>query len=413
MNWIYEQEARGYISGSNLRAMSNALEIVSRRKEQFWTGDETSLKIDYGIDTPKGRKCSKILRAICIKYGADKLVPPYEDLNTGRKVNEFEREFAPLADSVNELILTNTAVLSIHPCDFLSVSNGNSWRSCHDIGFSYLGEWSSGVLSYFNDNSSMVFYTVGDKVDSDYHLEKKLTRQMFHYNKGTLVQSKLYPDSGNNELHTLYRNVVQGIIAEASDKPNAWTLLRVQRDVSKRLTTARGSTHYKDYLNGCGATSSLLRDSVQVKVRIGSKPLCFKCGHEYSRSSGLCCSTCPSECNKCGKAIGGCYGMQYNIVGGQKYCVECSFRCNSCRREVVGERHYVTGSNRFSQISACDECFTNLYSPCSECGQHFRTERMYDYEDGSRLCVRCFNREDNVREGLVANAATEADPMPF
>ena len=67
-----------------------------------------------------GEKTSRVINRIC-KY-----------LNYN-KHPDYNKEFARLADSLSPMTITRHTILSINPLDYLTMSFGNSWSSCHTI----------------------------------------------------------------------------------------------------------------------------------------------------------------------------------------------------------------------------------------------------------------------------------------
>ncbi|MCL1988024.1 MAG: hypothetical protein FWG64_08665 [Firmicutes bacterium] len=84
---------------------------------------ESQLTVNYIKEELGIKKCAvgqkrvRIISKICQKFGYDKL-PEYNTLSDilSPKLNKYK------------------AVLSVHPCDFLEMSNGNSWHSCPPVG---------------------------------------------------------------------------------------------------------------------------------------------------------------------------------------------------------------------------------------------------------------------------------------
>lgn len=105
-----------------------------------------------GIRCTKDQKASRIIGKLCKKYGVD-------------RHDRYNAVFAQLADALNPLIMQETGVLSVHPCDFLEMSSkSNTWMSCHRLNG---GGYQAGCLSYMNDSVSMVFYAVDADVHGD------------------------------------------------------------------------------------------------------------------------------------------------------------------------------------------------------------------------------------------------------
>lgn len=160
------------------------------------------------IRAREGQKTTKVVGKIMKHYGIDKHA-------------DYTKKFAAYCDAINVIKITRHTILSVHPCDFLTMSFGNSWSSCHTIdklnlrgkgGQSYEGCYSSGTVSYMLDQSSFVLYTTDAKLSPDAEMQKydKINRCMFHVMNERIVQGRCYPQSedGNNGLYTQFRNLV-------------------------------------------------------------------------------------------------------------------------------------------------------------------------------------------------------------
>ena len=156
-------------------------------------------------------------------------------------------------------------ILSVNPLDYLTMSFGNSWASCHTIDKqnkrempnSYQGMYSSGTISYMLDSPSMVFYTVDASYDgNDFWHEPKINRQMYHWGEDKLIQGRLYPqdNDGCSTGYTAFRAIVQKIMSEIFDFPNFWTVSKGTSEAGRYIDSE--GTHYRDYNNFSNCTSS-------------------------------------------------------------------------------------------------------------------------------------------------------------
>lgn len=206
--------------------------------------------------------------------------------------SNYNRVFAKFADAVNPLIIKRHTCLSLNPTDFLLQANGNSWRSCHYIGHNYddAGCYCSGTVSYMLDKVSMTFYTVSGDYDGDaIELQKKVTRNMFAYENGKLLQQRIYPQAtdGSEDIYVQYRNVVQEIIAHCEDKANLW---KTNHNASYYCEKGEGSTMYHDWLEQDSSLSSMSflneienASNTDHKLVIGAKPLSIVYEGKYTR----------------------------------------------------------------------------------------------------------------------------------
>ena len=190
-------------------------------------------RLGYYKEMRSGMKRSRVINTVFKEYpigddhkiDATKFTDEHEEGD--RNYLSYNKLFAKVADDTNPLKIKRITVLSVNICDFLLMSNGNSWSSCHFINSSgaYRGCYKAGTLSYSNDGTSMCFYTLPETYEGNrWYMEKKITRQLFFYENGLLLQSRLYPKGGDasGESYGDYRAVVQDIIAKCIEKPNLW-----------------------------------------------------------------------------------------------------------------------------------------------------------------------------------------------
>lgn len=361
-------------------AMTATLHYLRNIDHQFLSNvDEANLAVLCPeLKARKGKKLSRVMRQLMVKLGFDKL-------------KDHEAEFAKYADSVNPLSVDKTVIISLNPIDYLTMSFGNSWGSCHtidktnkrDVEENYRGCYCGGTLSYMLDLSSMVFYTVRDSYCGDkYELQDKVNRQMFHFGHGKLIQGRLYPqscDTGSSKMYTTIRNIMQELMANLLGVPNMWSVKR-GTDECDKATVTHGS-HYPDYVrfDQCNV-STINGNKDDCCVDIGNRGICFNCGSEHDLEEYInCCGKTPDgcECEYCGERID-TEDALYNPENDRYYCCsECAERdgwlmddygdwystddagyCNSCGNVTVfndGETVIAEDGTVF----CCAECASN------------------------------------------------------
>lgn len=321
------------------------------------------------IKCATGQKASRIINKLCGRFGVDRL-PRYNSV------------FARLADSLNPVIIQKTGVLSIHPCDFLEMSNrDDAWSSCHCLAH---GGWQAGCLSYMGDSVSMVFFTVDEDVTEQFHKVPRITREIFCFNEGTLLQSRLYP-SDDNDQRSLHRSLIQKAIADCLGVPNLWSTMKQLDETRDYMLTTTGSTHYTDYYNGYAILSLLKGADEHGTLQIGSHAICTCCGRPLSSRSSLQCSSCESMvvCKECGEAIP-MDNAQY--ADGAWYCRACLHICGFCGHVTHGELHPAF-NGRGLEIQVCAHCLEVLQTPCGACS----VRGICEIIQGTRFCIRTTN----------------------
>ena len=365
-------------------------------------------------------KTSRVVNRLCTYLGYN-------------KHPDYNREFAKYADSLSPLTIKRHTVLSINPLDYLTMSFGNSWASCHTIDKtnkrempnSYSGMYSSGTVSYMLDPSSMVFYTVDASYDGDeYYTQPKINRQMFHWGEDKLVQGRLYPQSNdqNGEAYIPYRNIVQEIMATIFDFPNLWSLHKGTEHSAKYIDSY--GTHYRDYECFDSCTLSVIKGSTnENRICVGHDPICIQCGREHEVEDNInCCRNC--VCQDCDCVVNREDAIE---IDGEYYCRDCCSYCNHCEEYHRGGSTYVRNvgwvcndclENHYRYCDECREwcyiddvryvdstdryvcnyCLDNEYFICEECEEYYPNDCRNEGNDGRELCDRCYEEEENEDE---------------
>lgn len=333
-----------------------------------------------------GEKSSRVINRICTYLGYN-------------KHPEYNREFAKFADGLSPLTIKRHTVLSINPLDYLTMSFGNSWASCHTIDKenrrgmpnSYSGQYSSGTVSYMLDGSSMVFYTVdADYNGNDYWTQPKINRQMFHYGEDKLVQGRLYPQDNDDhgEEYTPYRNIVQSIMSTIFDFPNLWSLKKGS-EAAKLYIQTKG-THYADYCYYDNCSLSRIKGNENEHFFIvGSQPICIHCGDRHGVSDNINCCTSGRICDDCGCRIDDAEDEYW--VGDGCYCRDCVTWCEVCDCYRCNEdMEWIEHENRY----VCSSCLDRYYTYCDHCHEYYQNDDTYYIEGtGEDVCYDC--REEN------------------
>lgn len=260
----------------------------------------------------------------------------------------FDKVYATFSDRLSELTVEKITLLSVHFNDFMLMSNGNSWSSCHYInsrnifhehtGQSIRGEYKQGCLSYALDAPSMILYTLPATYDgNEYYRCPKLTRMCCQYENGVLITGKCYPNN-EDSLITRYRNILQQVISQSGGFPNLWTFSRNTDKITTFAKTHQYAAHYPDYTySRQKPTVSLCRNitlDLDSPMTIGHEAYCLYCAGKIgeSRTSWLQCRKHEKKavCEICGKRI--TKESERYSFNDKFYCQDCLFYCTVHRR---------------------------------------------------------------------------------
>ena len=225
----------------------------------------------------------------------------------------YEKEFAKYSDLVAARDVKWKVVISTNPIDFLRMSFGVNWSSCHTTdpnnrrgikllnSNSYHGMYMNGCQSYALDNTSFIVYVVSESTDRNHPEEAgKIYRNMFQYKDGYLLQGRVYPQGkdGATDLYKKIRTFVQREIAtcfgiEFIDNGTFGDTWAKCGGAHNKYTEIESyGHHYRDYNNASDCNMTRIKAIAPydqtgeiTRIEIGHESICLKCGRYESESS--------------------------------------------------------------------------------------------------------------------------------
>lgn len=353
---------------------------------------EESLKILTEVikmrGVQKGMKNSRLIQKLLKTW--DKQI--MEDSVISRKYNDW-------VDTITDHQEEYDFVLSLNPADYLLMSHGNSWSSCHIInpsishgGNDYAGQYKGGCLSYLTDNCGLISYIVPKNSDrAKISLIPKISRQMFFFTPSgnDFLQSKMYP-GGESGMHAFFKGIIEGILDEIAS-PDVKVPREYDNFMGFNLQT-KGRLHYPDYnhIPMSESAFSTVSDRYRtVNLELGNKAYCLKCGSEELTSPGrLHCSRCgyddcgPEENDNDNPYDDG--DNPYDNDDDEDDLVECRDCGNHFNPEI--NEGYAYGDEW-----VCDSCYDDSYCSCSYCGEVLsEDDDAPSSPGGDIMCQSCF-----------------------
>lgn len=327
---------------------------------------------------------------------------------TDRDYDSFEKYYAKLADCLSELTIERITLVSLHFCDFMLMSHGNSWSSCHYINShglfhpegSYEGMYKQGCLSYALDKPSMIMYVLPSSyTGTQFYNQPKMTRMCCQYHNGVLITGKCYPNN-EDEVITKYRQIMQLVMSTAENADNMWTFSLKTERIKAFCTTCDESAHYPDYTMSKQKPSVSMRRGAAIDIddlmEIGHKAYCLQCGEPID-SEGKRWLQCNKHrrsniCAHCGCIID---GDEIIIINDKSYCTDCCFYCNYHETwELIEDKHGVITTHD-GDITICNEGFAR-HVQCKHCGKFVKKMGAGKYGD-FYICDKCFNSNNFCR----------------
>lgn len=315
--------------------------------------------VDRGIRI--GMKLGKALRKVMVNVG--------EDMEF-QEVSIFDKHLALFVEALKTTTVTETYYLSISYFDFMRMSVGNSWDSCHHIAG---GGWRAGCLSYAGDCVTGILYRESGRNDS------LISRAVVFFDDDKIWLSRVYGDSSTI-------NGAMDLIAE-----QITTLTDNSHTVSERMLRGFTDTglHYADYeSHECMAyeyNHAILEYSASTRI-IGSDARCLLCDDRFTDEEELACDTCISglECERCG-----CNVSEDEVIYTEEdeiLCHACAYYCEEC-----GTYHSLEYVVDTPSGIMCMDCFNDKYTRCEHCGKLVQYDEDACVNDwGEILCPTCY-----------------------
>lgn len=358
-----------------------------------------------GVKVVVGQKTSRAMQRLFTHLG----ITNHPDYNT---------LFAKLGDSVSELNIRRHTCLSVHPCDYLLMSNGNSWQSCHMIDD---GCYRGGTWSYMLDEVSAVLYTVDaayDNADKRIWRQPKINRQVVAYEDMQIMHSRVYPDGSLADTGNDFRHMTQEIFADCLGLPNLWKKKTGDNgSLCPMITTNCGSMQYEDYVCDCPSYNMAVsvhaeRDNENIQIHVGGHGVCPVCGDEYDEHEKMTCDCCRTVCYKCNNNID--EDDAYELPDGDYVCQRCYdryyFTCDDCG-EIHSLDDRITTANGGS---ICEDCYSDHYFTCTDCDEVCHSDDATYIERHGDVCPGCLSADYSPCENcgeLINNEELDDDGL--
>lgn len=327
-------------------------------------------------------------------------------VHNGRSLEDIQNEASRI---IQEDKITGKLCISVHPLDFLSISENNSnWRSCHSLD----GEFRAGNLSYMMDGATFICYLKDNNKDGQINSfpndvlwnDKKWRVLLFLSNdKGLIMAGRQYPFTSDFGLNFVLKQVLPQIhilsdtryvgYTDWMDSIHTVPFGNYTRELEESYITdtrrlysvhdivkeAKGSKFYNDLFyssyykpkyslaheRGLGFWTLMSKDT---KIELGGFTYCLHCGEKEILSSGdtMMCEDCEYK-----------YGNSDSDLF--SYCEAC------------GDRHYTDDLIRVQDSWICKSCVDKYCRKCECCHEYvFSEDLKYIEKHDSYVCPECY-----------------------
>lgn len=375
-------------------------------KNQVYLNDDMAERAERYFSSFRfhlGMKVSKFFRAIFEAAGIN-----------NDNCRNFESRYAALSDACSPKEHKRLLVLSLNIMDFLTMSDGNSWDSCHSIR--HRGCYHGGTLSYALDNVTAILYTL--PADTDVSAGRlwehgKINRQLFMLGDNFMIESRLYPDCNKMDIRGAHHDLVAKLWSEFTHKE--WTFVsgndsEVIRFICEHERTTGNhypDYHYDQYNIAALKTADLGNDE---KINIGAASPDIVTGVINTNHRVLSTGDSSESYDLCYEDVEGDtindadYAVFYN---GEVYHTDS---CRWCDREgiYVPDEEAVYYNEEYYSPEYAEANFVR----CDYCGDYIEKEDAIEC-DGDYYCESCADRVLSYCEhcGTYNHETTEVDDV--
>jgi len=246
--------------------------------------------------------------------------------------------------------------IGIRPVDFVTMSEGNSWSSCHSIAEG--GCYQAGPMSLMNDPYTVVAWA-GNVYGKEW-------RQQFYIDprQKLIVASRSYPNINEEATEKIKRFLKKLMFIEPEEN-----IMIGRNSNAAKYVYSESSLFYNDIKEGAtsGAFALYVKDQVPEPIGLGSDGHCPACGGYLDDNEYIycCMDNDRYHCESCGDGV----------HEDEAYWAYDEVYCNYCYHE------------QFFYCESCDESHSNDQyrevegrSICADCQDDYYTQDEYDEE---------------------------------
>lgn len=347
--WEYDNI---YINGERHNFYNLCYDIV-HQIQTVKAGENLAREINRvtGGNISQNKTTSKAL-SFFINWLIENVIKKYGvEYKINGQIERINNCIARIGDLLKNKTLTKNVCYSIAFNDYMTMSNGVSWHSCHAND----GCYCAGSTSYALDTTTIIVYE-----ENDNDIFNKVWRQCYYLSDYALMYSRYY---GGIEKEVIKQSALDFLKTIGLN----WKKIEENENCGESLYPSffhskDSSAHYPDYKYN-EYTIFKTNDNIDIKYNyIGSSPRCFKCGDKYHNNENrLYCEKCEGVyCAECGQFIG--IDDVIHHIGGEYYCDNCVVECECCH-------DYVLKSDASETVDGivCDDCIDRYYVRCEKC----------------------------------------------
>lgn len=346
---------------------------------------------------PKGMKYTKAVKTFCKAVGFE-LDKTFEEWR-----NRYS-DFRTRCTNPEKMKM----VFSIHPFDYMTMSDGGDWSTC--MSWKNNGCYSASTLEMMGSNNVVVCYAVPAKDTSDF--KKKVWRSLVVVDKDIIVTGKSYPFH-NDELSKFILNYITKM---AHDKFNWNYQYKNQRykDLSRYEGQGEDSLRRPSGREGYGGNRIVIYTNGFYNDWFQDLDEKYWCNRNYvSKTKGICVSG-PAPCLLCGEKIdkqkpSTLAAMEFSTAANAKLCDDCydRYMCGECYKVSEKLINILVLQYCEKTIGFCPEIETGIFTyddtnACVKCATEYLHRKEYQgrmviiYENDEKIGKIFLDRDEAI-----------------
>lgn len=215
----------------------------------------------------------------------------------------YNQLIALLCDLLSPKELSKPLIISIHPCDYMTQSHGNGWKSCHS--FEEDECYNGATLTMLTDSTSIIAYFLEEKTYKE-ALEKgiplwalrKSMRLILFANRGVILQNMVYPAktlAGGDQVS----DILKELMNKYDKIEHYW--IEVTTGYSELYIDDSEYEGYKDWDRSRKYKLFVDANAERLTLKIGHEAYCYN-NDSFVRDNKMIANDC-LQCDWCGDWI--------------------------------------------------------------------------------------------------------------
>ncbi len=332
-------------------------------------------------------------------------------------ISEFEKFRIKHSMILNDKLIKGTLTLSIHPLDFITMSdNSSNWQSC--MSWTNEGCYRIGTVEMMNSNNVLCCYIENKEPyyfnnkfkKEEYTWKNKKFRQLFYINKDIIVGGKSYPFANDD----ITKKIIE-VIRDLAEKNLNWTYnygIEPYRDM-QYIKSSYSMQRAKDfiYFNNMvkhniifdtkGMYNDMLNDKYFTYWCVRNKVKHNKVISYSGKSNCLCCNGLVIEYQGSDEDYNDRYYNCNSLICDS--CKEEYFTCDGCRSVNPLYKYITVYNTEGTSFKLCKKCAEDAFKKCPDCGKVFTTFKFLEGLSVEFFIKLPFDKKDDKIEFFSKN----------